>query len=139
MRINVPLVKFESKVPVIKLKLGDEDFYALLDTGSESTLLDRKLQENKNIKKKELEHEMTFVGLNGATEQNKLAILTGEFLHGKHKIRISGLSTDLSSVSNHFKDSYGSDVVISAVLGCDFLEGYCANIDMEEHFVGLFL
>ena len=137
-KISVPLVEFESKVPVIKLILGDRELFALADTGSESTLFDENLKEIKGIKKKHLNSDMSFVGLQGKTDDKRITILSSDFGLGEDKIRIGGISADLSSISDHFKRSYNSDISISVLLGCDFLEAYDAVIDFEEHMLFLY-
>ena len=136
-KINIPLIEFESKVPVVKLKLDDRELFALVDTGSESTLFDESLREIEGIKVKELNSDMSFVGLQGKTEDKKISILSGEFKSRRSKIRIAGIGADLSSISHHFKKSYNSDIVISILLGCDFLDTYEAVIDFDNHKITL--
>jgi len=132
-RINIPLVEFESKVPVVKLKLGDRELFALADTGSESTLFDERLKNIEGINVRKLDSDMSFVGLQGKTDDRRISILSGEFKSGRSKIRIAGIGADLSSISHHFKKSYDSDIVISVLLGCDFLDAYEAVIDFDTH------
>jgi hypothetical protein len=132
-RINIPLVEFESKVPVVKLKLGDRELFALADTGSESTLFDERLKDIEGINVRKLDSDMSFVGLQGKTDDRRISILSGEFRSGRSKIRIAGIGADLSSISHHFKKSYDSDIVISVLLGCDFLDAYEAVIDFDTH------
>lgn len=136
-RINIPLIEFESKVPVVKLKLGERELFALVDTGSESSLFDESLREIEGIKVKELNSDMSFVGLQGKTEDRKIVILSSEFKSRRNKIRIAGIGADLSSISHHFKKSYNSDIVISILLGCDFLDTYEAVIDFDNHTMTL--
>ena len=136
-KINIPLIEFESKVPVVKLKLGERELFALVDTGSESTLFDESLREIEGIKVKELNSDMSFVGLQGKTEDKKISILSGEFKSRRSKVSIAGIGADLSSISHHFKKSYNSDIVISILLGCDFLDTYEAVIDFDNHKITL--
>ena len=136
-KINIPLIEFESKVPVVKLKLGERELFALVDTGSESTLFDESLREIEGIKVKELNSDMSFVGLQGKTEDKKISIFSGEFKSRRSKIRIAGIGADLSSISHHFKKSYNSDIVISILLGCDFLDTYEAVINFDNHTMTL--
>ena len=137
-RIKVPLVEFESKVPVIKLNLGGREFFALADTGSESTLFDEEMKNIKGVKKKHLNSDMSFVGLQGKTDDRKITILSADFEVVAGKVRIGGISADLSSIADHFKRSYDSDIRISVLLGCDFLEAYDAVIDFDEHMLFLY-
>lgn len=136
-KINIPLIEFESKVPVVKLKLGERELFALVDTGSESTLFDESLREIEGIKVKELNSDMSFVGLQGKTEDKKISIFSGEFKSRRSKIRIAGIGADLFSISHHFKKSYNSDIVISILLGCDFLDTYEAVINFDNHTMTL--
>ena len=137
-KINIPLIEFESKVPVVKLKLDDRELFALVDTGSESTLFDESLREIEGIKVKELNSDMSFVGLQGKTDDRRITILSADFKLNEDTVRIGGISADLSSISDHFKRSYNSDIRISVLLGCDFLEAYDAVIDFEEHMLFLY-
>ena len=132
-KINIPLVEFESKVPVIKLNLGDRELFALADTGSESTLFDESLISIKGIKKKKLNSDMSFVGIQGKTDDRKIILLSGDFVANENTVRIGGIAADLSSIADHFKRSYNSDIRISVLLGCDFLEAYNAVIDFDKH------
>ena len=132
-RINIPLIEFESKVPVVKFKIGDRELFALADTGSESTLFDESLKGIEGIDVKELNSDMSFVGLQGKTNDRKISILSGEFRSRRSRIKIAGICADLSSIANHFRNSYGSDMTISILLGCDFLETYDAVIDFDTH------
>ena len=136
-KISIPLVEFESKVPVIKLKLGDRDLYALADSGSETTLVDIGLKGTEGIHSKRLNTEMGFVGMNGSSDKVPVTLLRGEFSVNGDVVEICGVGADLCNISAHFKDSYGSPVVISVLLGCDFLEHYDAVIDFEEHVLFL--
>ena len=136
-KINIPLVEFESKVPVVKLKLGDRELFALADTGSESTLFDERLKDIEGVNVRKLDSDMSFVGLQGKTDDRRISILSGEFRSGRSKIKIAGIGADLSSISHHFKKSYNSDIVISVLLGCDFLDAYEAVIDFDNHTMTL--
>ena len=136
-RINIPLIEFESKVPVVKLKLDDRELFALIDTGSESTLFDESLREIEGIKVRELNSDMSFVSLQGKTDDRRISIFSGEFKSRRSKIMIAGIGADLSSISHHFKKSYNSDIVISILLGCDFLDTYEAVIDFDNHKITL--
>ena len=136
-RINIPLVEFESKVPVVKLKLGDRELFALADTGSESTLFDERLKDIEGVNVRKLDSDMSFVGLQGKTDDRRISILSGEFKSGRSKFKIAGIGADLSSISHHFKKSYNSDIIISVLLGCDFLDAYEAVIDFDNHTMTL--
>ena len=136
--VRIPFVEFESKVPVVSLMIGDREIYALLDTGSESTLIDEKLLDV--AKSRKLRRHLSFTGINGETEKKRVVVISDDFLLPVgNKINIAGIASDLSAISNHFKTSYGSEVVISAVLGCDFLETYNVKIDFEEHLIEIYL
>lgn len=131
---TIPLLKFESKVPVIKITVGDRDLYALLDTGSESTLMDENLVKEGAVKSKKIDRKISFVGLGGGSEKIDITIASDDFQVTKEdKIHIAGISTDMSRIASHFRESYGSEIVLSAVLGCDFLDSYNAVIDFDNH------
>lgn len=138
LKVKIPFVEFESKVPVVSLRIGDRDIYALLDTGSESTLIDEILL---NVaKSRKLKKALSFTGINGETEKKQVVVITDNFLLSTgQEIHLAGIASDLSAISTHFKSAYNSAVVISAVLGCDFLETYDVKIDFEEHVIELYL
>lgn len=136
-RISIPLVEFDSKVPVVKLNLGDRELFALVDTGSESTLFDKNLDGINGIKKKELDHDMSFVGLQGKADDFKVVVLRGTFRHGDDKVKIGGISADLSTIGEHFKRNYNSDITISMLLGSDFLKEHNARIDYRNNTLSI--
>lgn len=136
-KIKIQFVEFESKLPVVNISVGDRELYALVDSGSETTLIDSELKGKKGIHSKKLNQQLSFTGMNGTSESRAVTLLRGDFSFGDELVSICGVSADISNISTHFKESYNSKVVISAVLGCDFLSTYNVVLDFDKHIMTL--
>lgn len=129
----IPLRFRKSKVPLVTFRLADgEVYYAIVDTGSEISLLSADLKDK--IETREIESSANLVGVNGKTGYKQLLEGTAKpvFVTPDEGYELKGLLYDLGSLSNHFKDSKGNMVSISALIGGDFLKRYNAKIDYEN-------
>lgn len=134
-RKTIPLRFCKSKVPLVTFRLAGEEHYAIIDTGSEITMLDIGLKEK--IKTKEIDTETNLVGVNGGSGYQN-------FLQGACKAELNtvegetintmfgGMVHDLKAISSHFKDKNGEYIKISALIGGDFLRHYQAKIDYKK-------
>lgn len=135
-RKTIPLRFCKSKVPLITFRLaGDEEYYALIDTGSEITMLDISMKDK--IKTKEIEGETSLVGVNGGSEYQNLlqgacdvCFTTAD--DENIKIVVGGMVHDMKAISHHFKDKNGAFIPISILIGGDFLKHYNAKIDYKK-------
>ena len=131
----IPLHFCKSKVPLIVFEIGDKKYYAILDTGSEITLISDKLKDIINIVDSDL--QTSFTGVGGSTEyQNVKQGCSNIILKDKDDevvtAVIGGAFYNLKSVSSHFKDKSGEFIDISAIIGGDFLKHYEAKINYKE-------
>lgn len=130
-------IKFSNQcqdVPVIKLTLGNgKDIYALVDTGSESTIIDKTtIKENKDlfhiIRKSE---KTSFIGVAGNTEVPIVEASTTVTISGE-SLNINGIVMDLSHIT---KDS--ESIKLSVILGCHLLKELEAKLDFKDKSIML--
>ena len=130
-------IKFSSQcqdVPVIKLTLGNgKDIYALVDTGSESTIIDKTtIKENKDlfhiIRKSE---KTSFIGVAGNTEVPIVEASTTVTISGE-SLNLNGIVMDLSHIT---KDS--ESIKLSVILGCHLLKELEAKLDFKDKSIML--
>lgn len=130
--VKIPFVKSKSEVPVIPFYRNGKHLYALVDTGSESTLFDNSIVDDGTMFSIELEREMDFIGLNGKTEKKPIRGVTSMVNMNGLDVQVSGINADLTSIRNHLNDMYDEDIRIDAVFGADFLGWYLAKIDFDK-------
>ena len=130
-------IKFSNQcqdVPVIKLTLGNgKDIYALVDTGSESTIIDKTtIKENKDlfhiIRKSE---KTSFIGVAGNTEVPIVEASTTVTISGE-SLNLNGIVMDLSHIT---KDS--ESIKLSVILGCHLLKELEAKLDFKDKSIML--
>lgn len=130
-------IKFSNQcqdVPVIKLTLGNgKDIYALVDTGSESTIIDKTtIKENKDlfhiIRKRE---KTSFIGVAGNTEVPIVEASTTVTISGE-SLNLNGIVMDLSHIT---KDS--ESIKLSVILGCHLLKELEAKLDFKDKSIML--
>ena len=137
-RKTVPLHFYKSRIPLITFRItGDERYYAILDSGSEITMLGEHLKDK--LKTKEIECETNLVGVNGGSGYKNLvqgackARLDG----GEEEVPVilGGMIHDMNALSSHFKAEDGEYIRIDAIIGGEFLEHYNAKIDYKKRTV----
>ena len=131
----IPLRFCKSKVPLVTFLLAGTEHYAIIDTGSETTMLGLDLRNS--VKTKELDGEGSLVGMNGRSEYNKITqgacYVTFDTTEGERvEVAFGGLMYDLKAISSHFKDKNGEFIPISAIIGGEFLKYYNAKIDYKK-------
>lgn len=132
--IKIPFVKTGSKIPVVSIILenGDET-YALLDSGSESTLIDKDfILDNKSVfKVKRPKAKVSYIGLSNTSE---LPVVNAEtmvkFGNNDESIKIFGEVFEFKFICSSFKETYNCSPKI--LIGSDTLETYNAKIDFEN-------
>lgn len=127
-------INFENvgtEMPVVKLTLNNGvSFTAIIDTGSESTLIDKDFaKENK----KEFEliktrKKISLLGLNGEKDYPMLFV---KALVSECDMKFQMI--DFSYIGNNFEEKYG--VKASALIGSDVLNQLNAVIDYDNHKV----
>ena len=136
-RVTIPLRFRRSRIPLVNFRLaGDETYYALIDTGSETTLFDAALKDKVEIK--EIEADGDFTGIGGKVEYKGIQYTDTSFiLPGDIELPFIGLIHDMTALSKHFKDKNKEYVRISAIIGSDLLKKHDAKIDYKNRTLTL--
>lgn len=135
-RVKIPFVKQSPLVPMVRIFLPDgTGGWAILDSGSESTLLDKEFAKKHKefFKFKKTRDKINFVGIDSKSPHH-IVNATGSiafyedteiFFH-----KMEAIVSDLSNVTSHTKENF--DVEISAIIGSDFLKEINAEINYPE-------
>lgn len=134
-RKTVPLRFCKSRVPLVAFRLADEEYYAIIDTGSDLTMLDVSLKDK--IKTKEIDVEMSHIGVNGGSEYQKVvqgACRVELISRANESVNVvfGGMMYDMKAISNHLESRNRERINVSALLGGDFLKHYKAKIDYKN-------
>ena len=131
-------IKFEEmpfEVPVIKFLFGDRRFYALVDSGSETTLLDKTFAKKEKIKIKINTKKVECIGLSNSQESVFIeTTLDANFISTDNTMiteHIKALCADLSMVNDHLVDTYKLDSPVVAIIGSDFLTQRSAKLNFK--------
>ena len=134
-RKTVPLRFCKSRVPLVTFRLAGEEHYAIIDTGSEISIISEELKDR--IKTKEIDAETNLVGVNGSTGYRNLVqgacrISLGTNDGEEIEVVLAGMVSNLDAVSSHFKDKNGEFIPIAALIGGDFLKHYKAMVNYQN-------
>ena len=134
-RKTVPLRFCKSRVPLVTFRLAGEEHYAIIDTGSEITIIDESLRDT--IKTKEIDAETNFIGVNGSSGYRNLVQGASRIILKTNdgedtEVVLAGMVSNLDAVANHFRDKNGEFIPISALVGGDFLKHYQVKIDYKK-------
>ena len=138
-KYTFPFADPQSTIPFIRFPMADgRVVYALVDTGSGSTLLDRSLMTDypdisKSIASK---GKTNFVGIAGSREVEaefaRIDIPMEASGAGEGNLRILGILDDLSSLSDSVKRILGTSETTTVLIGSDCLRAYGATIDLNK-------
>lgn len=133
----IPLRFCKSKVPLVTFRLVDNDelYYAIIDTGSEISIINDSLRSK--IKTKEINAETNLVGVNGGTGYRNLtqgvcSIVFNDLNEENVNAVVGGMVSDLKAISSHFKNRNDEYISIAIIIGGDFLKHYNAKIDYKK-------
>ena len=134
-RKTVPLRFCKSRVPLVTFRLAGEEHYAIIDTGSEISIIDESLRDK--IKTKEIDAETNFIGVNGSSGYRNLVqgasrISLGTNVGEELEVVLAGMVSYLDAVSSHFRDKNGEFIPIAALIGGDFLKHYKAMVNYQN-------
>lgn len=135
-KMTVPFVDCNSRIPMIKVKIGDVWTNAIIDTGAGSTLIGSdvlKLPEAIVIDDNLIAN---FTGI-GEYRNKKISQISIPACIGDFVFTVTGYEFDLSSIIDHFVKICGYDENISFILGSEFLNSHDAVIDYENRYVTL--
>lgn len=134
-RKTIPLRFCKSRIPLVTFRLAGEEHFAIIDTGSEVSIISEGLRDR--IKTKELGVETNLVGVNGGTGYRNLvqgACHATLVTSGGEDVEVvlGGMLSDLKAISCHFRDKNGEFIPIAILIGGDFLKHYEAKIDYKK-------
>ena len=123
--INIPVVEFELS--------GGVKGRGLIDTGSESTMLDLNfLKQNRSVFAIDVTNQkMNFVGFYG--DEDKHLIRVSTYVHfGKRAVGLkNAIATQLDNINKSLEDMYGKDMHIDVVFGSDFFIDHRLEINYK--------
>ena len=138
-KYTIPFAETKSSIPFIRFPMADgRVIYALVDTGSESTMLDRSLMTDYPdvSKSTSSKGKTSFVGISGKKEVEveyaRIDIPMEVSGAGEGNLRILGLLDDLSPISSHIKEHYGTPESMTILIGSNCLRAYGAKIDLKK-------
>lgn len=134
-RKTVPLRFFKSKVPLVTFRLAGEEHYAIIDTGSDITMIDVSLKDK--IKTKEIDVQMSYVGVNGGSEYQKVVqgACKAEMITSENEsvnVVFGGMMYDMKVISSHLESRNKEHIIVSVLIGGDFLKRHNAKIDYKK-------
>lgn len=133
---KIPFVCYDSKVPVVKFYLADgTEGYALVDTGSESTVFDKTwIKDNKKAVQIEItENKLNTISFAGDKDIPIIRVKSSVIFEPKDTsvfiLDLSGMVMDLSGINKHLEQR---GITISAIIGADALSYYGAKLDFNK-------
>ena len=135
-KITVPFVDCNSRIPMIKVKIGDVWTNAIIDTGAGSTLIGSDVLKLPEATVVDDNLVANFTGI-GEYKNKKISQITANVGIMGSEFVITGYEFDLSSIIDHFIRICGYDENISFILGSGFLNSHDAVIDYENRYVTL--
>ena len=135
-KMTVPFVDCNSRIPMIKVKIGDVWTNAIIDTGAGSTLIGSDVLRLPEATVVDDNLVANFTGI-GEYRNKKISQITANVGIMDSDFVITGYEFDLSSIIDHFVRICGYDENISFILGSGFLNSHDAVIDYENRYVTL--
>ena len=135
--LNIPFSRLDTNVPVLHFQYAEQDFYGVVDSGSEVTIFGKDIESAVNLSKNDNESEqrIRLVSLSGETvssvAKTQIHIVLTDKQKRKCTIPVAGIFSDLSSLPQI------SDKRLSAIIGSDFLKPLSAKIDYETRLITL--
>lgn len=136
-KYTVPFITDYSDVPLVKMKHGGTEFYAIIDTGSESTLVDKKFVQSNDLNVTTSDNNMSYVGFGGSVESGEpvssvafSCSIVGE--SDDYPICINATLTDLSPIQAYFDKWTGGEVNVPMLIGSDTLIDVDAIIGFDK-------
>ena len=142
----LPFIQSKSAIPIVKITSTDgNDIYALVDSGSESTLINKSFKKDYPgiIQSWTVIGKTTMTGFAGEREwvlvqaNVKIPMITdkGEV----STIEFNGYFDDLTTLASHIKKNCGIEWNISILIGSDALRSLKARIDYRKNALILFV
>ena len=138
-KYTLPFHETKGIIPIVEVGMGDgKRFYAIVDTGSESTLIDKRFKKTFPgvVKSHKVVGKTNYHGISGEVEtvlveaviQLPMKTVDGE----AEPLEMKCFVNDLSSLSAHYKKIYGFDGEFMMLLGSDVMRQLGAVIDLGK-------
>lgn len=138
----IPFIDFSGQLPLVRLFLENgEQGYALIDSGSESTILDPIVMKDYPglvISSTIVGHQnnVGFAGkANVKVVRANLHLPFNSTPKKQFDIILNCSVADLSSISSRIEQRFGVTGNLLIILGCDFLTAVAAKIDMKRRLL----
>lgn len=135
-KVKIPFVKQSPLVPMVRIFLPDgTGGWAIIDSGSESTLLDKEFAKKHKefFKFKKTRDKINFVGIDSKSP-HYIVNAKGDIAFYEDTVmrtqELEAILSDLSNVTNHTKENF--DVEIAAIIGSDFLKASEAEVNYPD-------
>ena len=141
-RITLPLLKGKSLIPVVKMNSCKGDaVYMLIDTGSESTILNRTATSFECFEiRTKVSGIQSFVGFTGEAEQEATeAEISIKIEEGgvMGVLEYDGIINDISYISEKIAERFDYSLSLAMLVGIDFLTKHDARIDLRNRSISL--
>lgn len=125
----VPFENYELDLPIVKFKIKDKEFLALVDTGCEDSMFDDSLKKYASM----LRHSnINLIGFAGEKGVNNAAYFNISFDKCPDEYELFTHVTDMSTISSSISGRLGKDIDVSAFLGASFLNRYNCEVDYQK-------
>lgn len=130
-----------SDVPLIKLKYKETEFYAILDSGSDATLIDKRFVENLGLEQSEEDVNVTYVGFGGTANAPlsnvsiSCSVIDG---NDSYPVDIEATLSDLSAIQMYFDKLNDEKILVPMLIGSNVLVHLEATIDFENHLFSFY-
>lgn len=128
---------FGTTLPIVKFTLGSEQIYAIIDSGSEQTVFEKRFVKNhKDLFKIRVEKAaLTMTGVSQSPANVNCIFAKADLWHGDAETgegvlrNVEGIIMPLDHLSEHFSSQ---GITIAALIGSDILQPVHAHIDYEN-------
>jgi hypothetical protein len=125
-----------SEVPLIKLRYKDTEFYAILDSGSEATLIDRQFAEKLGLEPSETDISVSYTGFGGVSDvplsNVSVKCFATDDIFPQYPMTIDATLSDLSAIQLHFDKWNDEKILVPVLIGIDTLTKIEATINFED-------
>lgn len=140
----IPFIDFSGQLPLVRLFLKNgEQGYALIDSGSESTILDPIIMKDYPglVISSTIIGQQNNVGFAGKANvkvvRANLHLPFNSTPKKQFDIILNCSVADLSSISSRIEQRFGVSGNLLMILGCDFLTAVEAKIDMKKRHISV--
>lgn len=130
-----------SDVPLIKLRYKDTEFCAILDSGSDATLIDRDFAESLGLEQSSEDISVTYVGFGGTANAPLSNVnISCSVVDGteSYPVNIDATLSDLSAIQMYFDKWNDEKILVPMLIGSDVLARLESTIDFENNLFSFY-